>query len=262
MAVFGNRVLTCLAQVVLSMSNAHRRYFYDKEDIDYPAYEMWPDAIRQFVEEKSRALNNADDERLVRLVEDLLRNRQYYRSGVAPRYHFDVPLDDLQRSLQLEGWQFTEEGLRRIEGVIVDLQAEEDTLLVLLRNSGLPDAAVAEMHLRRSAEDYGRDNNSSMTNSRQALEQVLRDIADLTASARGDGRPADENVRQYLFNSGFFTQEEWRGFNGVYGFLSAGAHPGITDQEAARLGRNFALGASHYALQKFQSWAQNGFRAF
>ena len=101
-----------------------------------------------------------------------------------------------------------------------------------------------------------------MTNSRQALEQLLADIANETARARGDAAPAAERIRDYLEQCGFFTQEEKRGFSGAYGFLSGGPHPGVVDQEAARLGRNFALGSCHYALQKYGEWARHGHGRF
>lgn len=69
-------------------------------------------------------------------------------------------------------------------------------------------------------------------------------------------------VRDYLQRCGFLTEEEKRGFSGTYGFLSGGPHPGIVDQEAARLGRNFALGSCQYALQKYERWVANGYRGF
>ena len=78
----------------------------------------------------------------------------------------------------------------------------------VLRASGLPDAQVIEQHLTRSAEEYARDNNNSMTNSRQALEQLLVDIANETARARRDAAPAAERIRDYLEQCGFFTQED------------------------------------------------------
>src|SRR5271165_6912344 len=43
----------------------------------------------------------------------------------------------------------------------------------------------------------------------------------------------------------------WRAVAGESTGLRGGPHPGIVDQEAARLGRNFALGSNHYALQKY-----------
>jgi hypothetical protein len=207
------------------------------------------------------ALDVANDRRLAELSEDLIQNQQYYRSSVAPRYQFDVPYDDWQRFLSLDGWVFVEGRLNRREAEIANIQAEEDELVRRLRASGPPSIAIVETHLNRAAADYGRDNNNSMTNSRQALEQLLGDIAGRTAAARGEPAPAGQ-IRDYLERCGFLTEEEKRGFSGTYGFLSGGPHPGIVDQEAARLGRNFALGSCQYALQKYERWAGSGHRNF
>jgi hypothetical protein len=261
--MFSNRVVVCLRQCIAALDDSHQRYLFGKQNIDLPARPGWHYEIsEEWVVREVDALNGAESPSLAGLVEDLMMNRQYYRSCVSPRYRFDVPLDDLERFLRLEGWEISAGSLRKTEATIVDLQAEEDALLALLRNSNLPNTETIESHLTRSAEEYGRDNNNSMTNSRQALEQMLEDIAHTTARQRQDPIPVREQVRNYLETCGFFNQEEKRGFSGVYGFLSNGPHPGIVDREAARLGRNFALGACHYALQKYQRWTQNGYRGF
>jgi hypothetical protein len=259
--MFSNRVMVCFKRTSLALSNGYRDYLFAKVEICAPPF-TFGGATRQALERQIDELNQTNDPRILALFEDLLSHRQYYRSSVSPRYDFDVPYDDLLRFLQLDGWEFSNDALRRTEPLTVNLQAEEDVLIVSLRGSGLPNTAVIETHLRRSAEEYGRDNNNSMTNSRQALEQVLRDVAQQTATARGDRAPASEQVRDYLEQSGFLTREEKRGVSGAYGFLSGGAHPGIADEEAARLGRNFSLGACHYVIQKYRRWAQNGFRDF
>lgn len=259
--MFTSRVMVCLKQVVHSLDDSHKRFLFGKLGIDLhgPHGEFVTyDHIEQVVD----GLNGASDRRLIELVEDLIGNRQYYRSGVSPRYHFDVPQEDLARLVRLEGWGVSGGRLRRTEGGVVDLQTEEDLLVTSLRDSGLPNLETILAHLTRSADDYARDNNSSLTNSRQALELLLQDIAQVTATQRGEAAPRREDVRNYLENCGFLTQEEKRGFSGAYGFLSQGPHPGIADEEMARLGRNFTLGACHYALQKFARWAQGGYRQF
>lgn len=252
------RALLCLEYLVSVLDNNNRRYVLGKIDVDYPFQGLQPELLHQMLS----ALNTPEDPRLVHLAVDLIQNRQHYRSTVAARYNFDTPREELERILRLDGWEIHENGLVLRENILVNLQIEEDALLVLLRASGFPNTETVENHLNRSAQEYGRDNNNSITNSRQALEQILRDIADMTADARQDARPANEAVRDYLEEVGFLTREEKRGISGVYGFLSGAAHPGVVDEEAARLGRNFALGACHYALQKFAWWSRAGFRGF
>src|ERR1700693_5378409 len=250
--MFSDRALLCLEYLVNALDNINRRYVLGKIDIDYSLQGLEPELLHQIL----AALNTPGELRLIQLAEDLLTNRQHYRSTVTPRYNFDTPREELERILHLDGWEMCEDRLLLQENVLVNLQIEEDALLAILRETGLPNVQTVENHLNRSAHEYGRDNNNSITNSRQALEQILRDIADQTADARGEARPVNERIRDYLEEAGFLIREEKRGIGGVYGFLSGAAHPGIIDEEAARLGRNFALGACHYVLQKFVRWSR------
>ena len=255
--MFSNRTLASLRRVVATLPSGSRRYLFERVGLAL-VDERNPEMAERQIEE----LNRQDAPELGEMVEDLVGRTRYYRSEVVPKYLFDAPHDDFERFLKLDGYDFRDGHLILQENVVVDLQREEDQLLAALRASGLPSAQLIESHLTRSAEEYGRDNNNSMTNSRQALEQLLSDIANETARERGEPAPTAERVRDYLEQCGFFTHEEKRGFSGAYGFLSGGPHPGVVDQEAARLGRNFALGSCHYALQKYALWMRQGHRRF
>lgn len=256
--MLSTRAVVCLEYLVSALDDANRRYVLGKIGIDYPNHGLQPELMRQML----TALNTPEGTGLIELAEDLIRNRQHYRSTVIPRYNFDTPREELERILGLDGWELNDNHLVRRENVLVNIQVEEDAVAAALRAAALPHGQIVSNHLDRSAEEYGRDNNNSITNARQALEQILRDVADLTADARHDTRPSNDAVRDYLEQSGFLTREEKRGISGLYGFLSGAAHPGIIDQEAARLGRNFALGACHYVLQKFVQWSAAGFQHF
>ena len=255
--MFSQRVLITLKRIVTTLSADSRTYLFGKVGIDIPPDNWGFNRAPQQIDE----LDAANDRRLAELSEDLAQNHQYYRAGVAPKYLIDVPYDDWRRFLSLDGWAFVEGRLNKREAEIFNVQVEEDELVQRLRASGLPNIALIETHLNRAATDYGRDNNNSMTNSRQALEQLLQDIATATVQGRNEPQPGGP-VRDYLQRCGFLTEEEKRGFSGTYGFLSGGPHPGIVDQEAARLGRNFALGSCQYALQKYERWVANGYRGF
>jgi len=255
--MFSNRTIASFKRVVTTLPPDYRKYLFERVGVI-----LVDERSAERTEFQIEELNQRDARELIEIVEDLIARTHYYRSGVAPKYLFDTPYDDFARFLELDDYVFRDGHLARQENLVVDLQQEEDQLLVALRASGLPNAQLIETHLTRSADAYGRDNNHSMTNSRQALEQLLSDIANETARARADVAPAAERVREYLEECGFFAREEKRGFSGAYGFLSGGPHPGIVDQEAARLGRNFALGSCHYALQKYAGWAREGHRAF
>jgi hypothetical protein len=255
--MFSNRTVAALRRVVIIMPPDAYRYLFERVGLL-----LVQEDNRAAVERQIDELNQRDAHELADMVEDLIVRVRYYRAFVAPKYLFDPPYEDLERFLAVDGFVVRDGRIVRQENVVVNLQPEEDQLLAALRASGLPRAQLIEAHLNRAAEEYRRDNNNSMTNSRQALEQLLSDVANETARTRGEAEPAGERVREYLEQRGFFTAEERRGFSGVYGFLSGGAHPGMVDDEAARLGRNFALGSCHYALQKYVVWSRQGHMRF
>ncbi len=256
--IFSSRVMVPAKRVASSLPTDYREYLFGKIGVALPEDHHWN---RATLDDSLERLNENDDAAIVDLATDLLVNRQYYRGGVNPRYDFDVPFRDLERFLGMDGWALTENGqLQKAEAGVINIQEEEDRLLQRLRASGLPNVGLIETHLSRAAEEYGQDNNNSMTNARQALEQLLDDIAH--ESARQRNEHVIGQVRDYLHNIGFLTEEEKRGFSGAYGFLSGGPHPGIIDQEAARLGRNFSLGTCQYALEKWERWAASGCRRF
>jgi predicted ATP-grasp superfamily ATP-dependent carboligase len=94
----------------------------------------------------------------------------------------------------------------------------------------------------------------SLANFRSALQQCLEGIARQIAGRRGEQVPVfaeDGEVRDYLQEKGFFTKEERRGFSGIYGLLSSGAH-GEGDRNLALLGYAACIMACHYAIAKFR----------
>ena len=191
--MFSKRTLASVKRIVTTLPSGARRYLFERVGLAL-IDERNPEMAERQIEE----LNQQDAPALREMIEDLAASTRYYRAEVAPKYLFDAPYEDSQRFLMLDGYDFRDGHLVRRENVVVDLQREEDQLLAALRASGLPNAQVIENHLTRSADEYGRDNNNSMTNSRQALEQLLSDIATETARARGEPVPVAERVRDYL----------------------------------------------------------------
>jgi hypothetical protein len=95
--------------------------------------------------------------------------------------------------------------------------------------------------------------DDSLTQFRLALQHCLRAIACQIAEQLRKQLPTfkeEWEVRDYLEKEGFFTREERKGFDGVYGLLSAGAH-GKGDRNLASLGYATCVMACHYAITKF-----------
>jgi len=96
--------------------------------------------------------------------------------------------------------------------------------------------------------------NESLNEFRLALQQCLKVIACRIAGQRNEQLPSfkeDREVRDYLETKGFLSREEKKGFDGIYGLLSSGAH-GKGDEDSALLGYAACVMACHYAMKKFQ----------
>jgi hypothetical protein len=74
--------------------------------------------------------------------------------------------------------------------------------------------------------------------------------------------PSMNDLFLYLTRAEFFSLEEESAFRGGYGFLSAGAHPGIGEKDNAYLSQTLALTYAHAILLKLYAWSCNEFRRF
>ena len=92
-----------------------------------------------------------------------------------------------------------------------------------------------------------------LTNLRLALKYTLEGIAETVAAQRGETLSSvkEKDVRDYLKRIGFISEEEWRGFWGIYGLLSTGPH-GDPTRDATLLGFAACMMACQYAIEKLQ----------
>ncbi len=100
--------------------------------------------------------------------------------------------------------------------------------------------------------------DSSIGHARNFVEQLLKDIAVLTANSKHESadfrRPI--KVRDYLQSCGFFDEAERKKLvDGVYGYFSEeGSHPGISEQSTARICLSVLWTFGFYVLEKFEKW--------
>ncbi|MBK8011987.1 MAG: hypothetical protein IPK13_11610 [Deltaproteobacteria bacterium] len=203
------------------------------------------------------ALAGAQPEQVLRLTEELVRTNASVRTRVSPRYKFDERFDDLSRCLMLDGYRIEENVVKPVDPTINTVPLSEDDLTVALKTLGLPKTPDIIRALDSSAEDFTKtppDYNGSLTHARVAMEELARAIAAARAAKfPGTYDPTKwGSIIQYLRTSGLITLEEEGGLAGVYKFVSPGAHRtvGITEQEAARLGRQFCISMCYFLSKR------------
>lgn len=175
--------------------------------------------------------------------------------------------ESVRRSLELDGFDVNAEKLTLVplEGPISQ-QEEEDRFTQLVRGVGLPSESIILKHLKDAGNLYSQGNDHpSLGEARSFLQAVIDDIAIETdrLGAHATKLPAGTKNRiAYLQEVGFFTTDEQASFGSAWGALSAGAHPGLTAREEARIGLVLAVEFGQVLLLKVKSWKVNQFKRF
>jgi hypothetical protein len=179
-------------------------------------------------------------------------------SVVAP--DFKLPTEELERSLQHDGFAVDERNVRLIpaEGP-VSTQEEQSRLEQLISNSALPGLTVIRTHLRDAVEHYvdGTKDHSSLGESRTLLQAVLDDVCEQiqgTGQSRVGLPSGTKNRWKYLEDNQIITADENAMFGSAWGFLSAGNHPGLPPREQARIGLLLAMEFSQVLIMKWLHW--------
>ena len=173
----------------------------------------------------------------------------------------------LVNSLQLEGLQANSRTLEllQLEGP-VSAQVEEDGLRALVRRAGLPNSATIFAHAT-DAHDLFEDRryHPSLNESRNLLQSLVDDISTETDSRGGHATAlpgGTANRIRYLGDVGFLTPDEQDAFRSAWWALSAGSHPGVPEQDEARIGLILALEFGQLLLLKYENWRNHGHRTF
>ncbi|HZU42115.1 MAG TPA: hypothetical protein VE994_05545 [Terriglobales bacterium] len=228
---------------------------YD-DDVPHPRKPSWEDLKRDLAdatEKKSGQLRN--------LCSEVLRRRN------DTDWFYEHPLDNCPSSRFLDevaqfearlldgGYKF--DGFEILDGKTVPSVAQraDESLLKTFESGDFPEIEKVRSHLSAGSRMLSSDKyNESLNEFRLALQQCLRIIARRFAEQRNEELPSfkeDRDLRDYLENKGFLTREEKKGFDGIYGLLSSGAH-GKGDENSALLGYAACVMACHYAIKKAQ----------
>lgn len=187
------------------------------------------------------------------LAKDVLN---YSKDGIAGRTlrKVESKLDELNRSLELDGYIYRDGQLLFSESAVLDIAEESGILQTLFVDLGLANKQVAMHHLELSEQNYVAGHWSDViTNSRSFLECVLKETAAMH-SLKVKKTPLSDNskpfeVRNYLEHEGVLEAKEKEALAKVYGLLSeTGSHPYIAQKDQARLMRILALTFSQFVM--------------
>lgn len=171
---------------------------------------------------------------------------------------------ELERALIQDGYVSTGQLLVPDETRATEHRSALEVLIY--RHSDKLQCETLIHHLGEAEEQFRLEKwDSSIGQARKFVEQLLSDIASATAKARGEKVDLEKpvRVRDYLNTCGFFDDSERKKLvDGIYGYLSDhGAHPGISNQSAARFCLSMLWTFGFYVLEKFDAWHNQGYKS-
>lgn len=196
---------------------------------------------------------------LKELAEDILK----YWSQRVGEYGYNDRLEtinELRRSLELDGYELKGSQLLAVETEILDTEEEMGVLQDLYKSLSLGNSDTAFHHLKLSEEHYLASKwDDSISNSRKFFESVLQEVA-AAHSVRIKGVSLPESafsrpvrVREYLEHERLLETKEKEAISSVYGLLShTGGHPYMAQNDQARLLRHLALTFSQFVMLRLK----------
>jgi hypothetical protein len=174
--------------------------------------------------------------------------------------------DYFLRNLEMDGYAFVGQKLIPSESAVVNQPDEVSLLRKLINEAGFSNETTIVHHYTSGEQLYADGKwDSCIGEWRKFYEQLLRDIAELSAQNRTDvktklGPMAD--VLEYLTELGFLDKDERTAVGAAWGFLSSGSHPGIALPQKAHAAMIHALSFGQILVIKFLDWRRNNFHGF
>lgn len=181
------------------------------------------------------------------------------RSGPhAPILAEDVA--ELVNALRLDGYEWADGRLRRIEENVFDVEEQAGALEALWGRLLLTEFEQLRHNLRLADEHYEASRwGDCIAHARHVVELTLLEVAEArhrlgaTAALPAKGRKAPVIVRDHLRITGFYDQDEQDLVKAVYGLVSRlGGHPNMAPQASARILRQHAFTVAHFLLLRFE----------
>jgi hypothetical protein len=188
--------------------------------------------------------------------------KDHSQSDAWKRDRCKQPMEDLVRSLELDGYRFESGRLLVPESDVLDVKEASGVLESIYMEVNLANRDVAFHCLKLSEEHwFGEKWDDCISNARRFLECVLQGVA-AAHSIRSTATPLSERVydrpvevREYLEREGLLETKEKKALAEVYGLLSnVGSHPYIAEKDQARLLRQQALLLSQFVMLRYQGF--------
>ena len=170
----------------------------------------------------------------------------------------DRPERELLRALKIDGYEFENGKIVPSENLEPELQEEINVLYERLQSINAQDVCS---NLEQADENFVHGNYEACNAMlRTALESTLKHIATRQAGKLDNvpksnpkwSEPTPNDVRQFLRNQGFLTDDEHKFIAAFYGYVSPkGSHPGISSSAESRLRRLMIVALIQYCLEKF-----------
>lgn len=166
----------------------------------------------------------------------------------------------LLRSLELDGYTFSQGQLHRPEEDALDVRETSGVLQSLYQGLNLRERETAFHHLSLSEDHYIAQRwDDCIGNARKFLELVLSEVSSRHCLSK-NGKPlatkayeSPREVRDYLEQEGLLETREKEALAKVYGLLShTGSHPYMAASEQARLLRHMALTFAQFVMLRLQ----------
>jgi hypothetical protein len=157
----------------------------------------------------------------------------------------------LRLSLLLDGFEMSQGKMVSVEGP-VNIAKEKSRLLADVEASAFARKQLIAKHLN-DAEDLFSEGkmHPAMAEARSALQAGIEDTLSLVEHKVG--RKSGGGLRnqiEFLARENFLSADEQQAFLAAWGFLSAGAHPGLPPDEVGRIGLIFGLEFTQVLLVK------------
>jgi hypothetical protein len=157
----------------------------------------------------------------------------------------------LRLSLQLDGFEVSQEKLRPIDGP-VSAEDEKSRLLAFLRASKLGRQDVISEHMKSAEDLFSRSQyHPAIGEARSALQAIIEETV-ILAEAKFGRRSGSgtKNQIDFLARENIFSPDDQQAFLSAWAFLSSGNHPGLSSEEQGRIGTILCLEFSQILLIK------------
>jgi hypothetical protein len=174
--------------------------------------------------------------------------------------------ENLLASLTLDGFSLVGGKFVPSDSAVIDQAGETTLLREQIKKASFPRESLILGHYEQAEELFvDRKWHPAIGEWRSFFQAVIQDIAEITGHNRSDVKKSDGTMKddlRFLLQTRFFSEDEWTIVGAVWGFLSAGSHPGISLPHQARIAMIQALCFGQVLSSKYLVWRDNSFKGY